>query len=552
VPQPGDIPGPQPSGDRQEVPAPEASDSPIGSAEPNGGRRTRSWRRRMGFAAVAVAVAVAGAAPVAWQALSEPEGEKPKPGAEACRGPADTASKPNPEARSGPAGTVPAADFDSDGVQDTYATGESGGGVFVVYGRKGGAHGGADKEECRRRLTLDSPGVPGKEGRGVAFGAHTVARDIDKDGYTDLVASVMSYRSDARSGLIALWGSSKGLSGGTYLKGMPKDYLGTGIGDDPLVAGEFTGDDDADLVVRVGSEHGLLKGPFSREGKPSGTAEVPNPFPEAKQDAQFLGGYAGDLNGDGTEDLVTSHATEDDGVGGGEVETGYVPGGREGFGEPDTESLPGIKTATIGDVDKDSYADIVLRKFPKGSAPDSGVDGPVEVFHGSKNGPDPERHTKIDQDSPGVPGKKVGSFGDDMDAGDADGDGYADVAVGAPVSLVDKGKSSVTVLRGGPKGLNGRGARLVEEPSSSPEPSREDGRTIGNVFGGAVRLGDANGDGKTDLAVGAPITKRYDGALWIFPGRKGGWPEEAARSYGPGDFGGPDASDQDQIGADVR
>ena len=253
MPQPGDIPGPQPSGDRQEVPAPEASDSPIGSAEPNGGRRTHSWRRRMGFAVVAVTVAVAGAAPFAWQALSESEGEKPKPGAEACRGPADTASKPNPEACSGPAGTAPAADFDSDGVQDTYATGESGGGVFVAYGRKGGADGDAGREECRRRLTLDSPGVPGKEGRGVAFGAHTVARDIDKDGYTDLVASVMSYRSDARSGLIALWGSSKGLSGGTYLKGMPKDYLGTGIGDDPLVAGEFTGDDDADLVVRVGT-----------------------------------------------------------------------------------------------------------------------------------------------------------------------------------------------------------------------------------------------------------------------------------------------------------
>ncbi|MEK8170660.1 FG-GAP repeat protein [Streptomyces sp. M19] len=39
-----------------------------------------------------------------------------------------------------------------------------------------------------------------------------------------------------------------------------------------------------------------------------------------------------------------------------------------------------------------------------------------------------------------------------MASGDVDGDGYADVAVSAPVSLLDEGRSSVTVLRGGPRG----------------------------------------------------------------------------------------------------
>lgn len=574
MPQPGETPVPKPDGDqskessRNEAAGRPLPDGPGGLARPATGPETvpetgqqpGRRRRRLGLAAAVVAVvAVAGAAPFAWQQLGGSQ-----------------EGKPRQDALSGPAKTTPAADFDDDGLQDTYATGDSGGGVSVVYGhksgpdadsekdggsdegdfRKEGAKQGQDGEapegERRQRIDLDSPGVPEKEQLGVAFGEHAVARDIDKDGYTDLVASLKSYRKDPRSGLIALWGSPKGLSGGTYLQGTPGDYLSSNGGrDDPLVAGDFTGDGHTDLVVRTGSERGLLKGPFSREGKPAERAAVPDPFPEAGAGAEFLGAYAGDLNGDGTDDLIDTHATADDGVGGGRVESAYMAGGDDGFAEPDTSRLPGIASATTGDVDKDGYADVVLRRFSKGSAPDSGVDGPVEVFHGSEEGPDPERRTEIDQDSPGVPGEKTGSFGDALDAGDANGDGYADVAVGAGRSLRDEGRSSVTVLRGGPEGLTGRGARVVEEPSSSPEPAPEDGRTVGNVFGGAVRLADTDGDGKGDLAVGAPVTNTYEGALWIFPAEKDGWPEDAARSYGPRDFGGPDVPDDDQLGANV-
>ncbi|WP_326799391.1 hypothetical protein OG946_31780 [Streptomyces sp. NBC_01808] len=186
------------------------------------------------------------------------------------------------------------------------------------------------------------------------------------------------------------------------------------------------------------------------------------------------------------------------------------------------------------------------------------MSGPVEVFHGSQHGPDPGRHSELDQDSPGVPGEKEehSQFGTALDAGDANGDGYADVAVGTPVEADDgggeKGKSTVTVLHGGSKGLTGRGARVAEEPSSSAEAPRDSGETIGNRFGDAVRMGDTNGDGKADLAIGAPRTEGFAGALWIYPAQQEGWPAGAARSYGPRDFGDPKAPDDEEIGASVR
>jgi hypothetical protein len=235
--------------------------------------------------------------------------------------------------------------------------------------------------------------VPGKESKGVVFAQHTVARDIDKDGHTDLLASVQAMGGkdkETPAGLIALWGSSKGLSGGTYLKDVPEDYQSTGADDDPLVAGDFTADGHPDLVVRAGDEQGLVKGPFSRDGKPAGTGNVPNPFSGAAPGAAFVGAYAGDLDGDGTDDLIHSQTVEDDGAGGGEVQTSYVTGGPDGFGKPDTERLPGIETATTGDVDKDGYTDIVLRRFAKGSAPDTAVNGPSRSSTARQ--PDPTRN----------------------------------------------------------------------------------------------------------------------------------------------------------------
>ncbi|MET7639889.1 FG-GAP and VCBS repeat-containing protein [Streptomyces sp. NPDC005438] len=483
---------------------------------------------------------VVGAAAFAWRTFGEAD--------------EDEAPRPRHRAVNGPASTEPLPDFDNDGVPDTYATARYGGAVFVVYGSRAGdgkGKGGGGDFGRRDRLTLDSPGVPGKDNRSSSFGEYHTARDLDGDGYTDLVASVESTGDDERRpGLTVLWGSKEGLKHGTSLSRTPKGYPDPNE-NAPVVAGDFDGDGHSDLVVG-GARQKLLKGPFSRRGEPAGTDEVPNPFPSVGEKLELEGAYAGDLNGDGADDLVTSHTTEDDGVGGGQVRGSYLAGGPDGFRPPDTERLPGIETATTGDVDKDGYTDLVLRRYPKGVAPDSAPSGPVEVFHGAKDGPDPDRRTTIDQNSPGVPGGKTQTFGSALAAGDVDGDGHADVAVGTPMSLLDKSPSSVTVLRGGSEGLTGRGARRVEEPDSAPQMTEEDGTTLGNQFAGAVRLGDLDGDDRAELVVGAPNTGDHVGALWILPHRDGAWPEKEAHSYEPDDFPGSASRRESEMGAQVR
>lgn len=500
-----------------------------GPGGPRDGSRTSRWRR-VGVPVAAAAATVAAVAAVGWAVLGGTVGPV----------------TPESDAVRGPAGTEPVADFDGDGTQDVYATGEFGGAVAVVYGHRG------DGRERRRSLTLDSPGVPGHGGRETSFADYAVARDFDGDGRTDLAVTVETEddgRAGAHGDVVVIWGSPDGLSSGTRLQGVPDGYR-PAADDEQLVAGDVTGDGHNDLVLRTGDEHGLLKGPFGRDGSVAGRGAVPRAFPGPEKGVRNVTAFAADLNGDGADDLISSHSTEDDGLGGGTVESQYVPGGRQGFGKPETGRLPGIHAATTGDVDKDGYVDVVLHRYPKGETPGSVANGPVEVFPGSADGPDPSRHTGLDRDSPGVPGERAENdlFGEALDAGDVNGDGYADVAVGAHGENDTTGPSSVTVLRGGADGLTGDGARAVGEPPGG-RPADSD---AGSAFGAAVRLGDTDGDGRADLAVGAPRTGASEGALWLLPQEKDGWPEDRARLYAPDDFDGPDPGDDPGLGTRVH
>ncbi|WP_119295558.1 hypothetical protein [Streptomyces sp. YIM 130001] len=515
-------------------------------------------RRRLALVAAAVAVAVIAAVPLLWGSLSGDDTEAEDP-------------KPRSAALEGPAGTSPVADFDNDGTQDVHSTGEGrvGRGVYVIYGSHKGRSGsdkaksGADKagsgvgEQGRIRMTLDSPGVPGAEGDGVGFGGLTVARDFDGDGYTDLAASVETWRKKSKlpggthGGIVVLWGSPKGLDGGSYLDGVPKNYLRTSLDEDQLVAGDMNGDGHSDLVLRLGSRQGLLKGPFGRDGSTGGTAAVPAPLPDTDG---LVGVFAADLDGDGSDDLISSHGTDPEGMDSGKVETSWTAGGPDGFRKPDTDVLPGIQTATFGDVDKDGFTDFIMRRYPKDVGPESGRTGPLEVFPGSEQGPDPERRTELDQDSPGVPGHKreFDGFAGTIDAGDADGDGYADVAASASLGE-DDGRNGVVLLHGGPEGLTGRGAGLAEEPASSRKEAREQDETHPRSgFGSGLRLGDTDGDGSGDLTIGASRTGDFDGALWTFPARDGKWPQDTARLHRPGDFAHGPGPKSDTLGSDVQ
>ncbi|MDN3245636.1 VCBS repeat-containing protein [Streptomyces sp. ZSW22] len=426
--------------------------------------------------------------------------------------------------------TAPAADFDGDGHPDLafgsqgdVEGGAGGGSIEVAYG----AGDGTGPTRCQH-LTQDDPGIPGRNRDESFFGSDVVARDLDEDGYTDLAAAVF----DWEPSVIVMWGSADGLSRATRVPGTDTSHVSWDIDpilDEQLAAGDFDGDGHTDLVFGLGSGKGLLKGPFERDGTPAETAAVPAPRrPAGNVDsANYVDLVAGDLDGDGADELVTFHNAWSPDATWSETPwpVGYFEGGPNGLTRPDGVDLPDAATAAVGDVDGDGYGDLVLS--PRGG---DASRSSVTVVYGSESGPG-KRRTTIDRDTPGVPGEEpqdedAGFIS--LDTGDVNGDGYADVAAGAPRwdPYAEPGPEQVLFLAGGPDGLTGEGARVFEG-GTFPGSGERTG------FGSEVALTDLDGDRRAELVVAELGGDTTDGSAWLLPGTGDGPSAEGVvRLYG--------------------
>ena len=154
--------------------------------------------------------------------------------------------------------------------------------------------------------------------------------------------------------------------------------------------------------------------------------------------------------------------------------------------------------AGAGDVNGDGYADVIV-----GAGGYSSNTGRAYVYHGGPSGLSASpAFTATGEGPDNFFGVAVAG------AGDVNGDGYADVIVGAC------GYSSYTgrayVYHGGPGGL-----------SASPAFSAT-GAATGDGFGFSVAgAGDVNGDGYADVIVGASATAAHRPGLRL-PRRPGG------------------------------
>ena len=159
----------------------------------------------------------------------------------------------------------------------------------------------------------------------------------------------------------------------------------------------------------------------------------------------------------------------------------------------------GISVAGAGDVDGDGYGDVIVGAYAVSSST-----GAAYLYRGTATGPSSTASTTLTGAGTSY------SFGYSVaGAGDVNGDGYDDVVVGAPAYSTDTGR--VYVYQGSSGGL------------STTATTTLTGSTSKIFFGGRVAgIGDANGDGYDDVAVGIPYAVSNTGQVSVYHGSSAG------------------------------
>ena len=312
------------------------------------------------------------------------------------------------------------------------------------------------------------------------------AGDVDGDGFADLIVGA---RGDDNNGLSS--GSARVFSGidGSTLYTFNGDFTGYDFGNSVSGAGDVDGDGFADLIVGA---------PRDNNGSYLGSARVFSGIDGSilytfNADVYSFGGSvsgAGDVNGDGFADLIVG-ATNVNQVGVADVGFARVFSGIDGsilytFNGDSAGDFFGGSVSGAGDVDGDGFADLIVGAsfaldndgFATGSARVfSGIDGSIlYTFNGD-----------------------FYRFGGSVSgAGDVDGDGFADLIVGA-INVIQAGVSFAG------------SARVFSGIDGSPLYTFN-GDSAGDYFGNSVSgAGDVDGDGIADLIVGAPWALDNDG-----------------------------------------
>jgi hypothetical protein len=185
--------------------------------------------------------------------------------------------------------------------------------------------------------------------------------------------------------------------------------------------------------------------------------------------------------------------------------------------------------------------------------------GAVNVLYGSAGtGLSAAGSQLFTQDTAGIgsTAEPFDTFGEALAVGDVDGDGIDDLAVSASGEAVGplEQAGAVNVIYGSAVGLNGgRPSQLLTEDTVGGAP----GAATFALFGDAVTIGDLDGDGIGDLAIGAPgTTVGPDNAAGLLDvvygsstGLGGGRPSRAFTQDSPGV--GSDAEFNDFFGSSL-
>ena len=146
------------------------------------------------------------------------------------------------------------------------------------------------------------------------------------------------------------------------------------------------------------------------------------------------------------------------------------------------------------DFDGDGYDDLAVSAI--GEQPGSSKGGAVFLYKGTMNGLVAWTYLKEANFRGASPGS-IDQFGGSLAAGDVDGDGIADLVVGAPFYGASI-QGAVFVYKGGRGGLVAMAGPITQGSLGAGANESED------MFGAAVAVGKLYGGSKAYIAVGAP------------------------------------------------
>ena len=308
-----------------------------------------------------------------------------------------------------------------------------------------------------------------------------------------------------------------------------------------MATGDFDGDGRPDLAVSATGadpgafDSGLVYAIYSgRAGLSASGAQAwhqgsPGVMGASEEADEFGSALAtGDFDGDGVSDLAVGVPYE--GIGGAEdagavnVLYGFAGVGLSSAFDQlfhqDSDEVKGVAEANdffgfalaAADFNGDGRDDLAIGVPGEalGSLEDAGA---VNVIYGTTNGLDPAFFDQLFDlnDVPGAAAQEQSVFGWSLTAGDFNGDGFSDLAVGVPFWDLNPQtiiSGATAVFYGGAAGLgSGQTSQLWHQDSGLDGVAE-----TGDLFGETLASGDVNGDQIDDLVIAAPGEGLNDGS----------------------------------------
>jgi hypothetical protein len=403
-------------------------------------------------------------------------------------------------------------DLNGDGFADLFIGGKGeAGGAWLMHGPITGP---GSLDDADARFTP----FGNREEIGISV---AVAGDVDGDGWGDLIigaplrdpwdADSGTYLFNAGevmlllgpfSGEVSLWDDAHRLSGASY----------SALGRQVAGAGDVNADGYADWLV---ADEGSLDSAHLFFGGPVAPTSMDESVAFTKSQAEsgddgFLARGAGDMNGDGVDDLVFSDSRDT----GAWLVYGPI------FSGVDLRSADCIFDDPLGeegrycdlrggeDIDGDGHADLLIGH--DGSSVDVDDAGLVFVVSGPFDPSQDLRDSGAILEGAWDSGHAGSGLGV---AGDLDGDGFSELIIGACMDgsgySSTGGSGAVFIVPGPPSGhqyLYEAGLRL-------------EGASEAMGVGWSVDAGaDLDGDGVPDMVVGAPTSNHDAGAVYLLSG----------------------------------